>query len=221
MATFMFSRLAPRFQHSTFIELTTEEGISKLKEHLVTALEGLGATGFSQQESATVLLNTLLRYVSDRAILLVLDNVSSAEQVDSLLPPKFGPGSKIIITSRESSPLYGSSWMRQVIYIREFTVTMAVTNASNTHIQLASKSARAWPVPFEITSYWSHRVAYGAAVPAVNRSGAVNRSSIRCAWSRWRVIMPQGCSGVLQTCHQALSRPSSFPAKSCAMQRKQ
>lgn len=113
MSKLLFNRLAPHFQHSTFIELTPDEGSSKLKEHLVTALKELGAKGFNEQGSAPVLLNTVCEYVCDKMVLIVLDNVWSAGQLDGLLPTTFGPGSRLIITSRQET-FPDSEWFVQV-----------------------------------------------------------------------------------------------------------
>jgi len=113
MAQLLFNRLAPRFQHSTLLELTSEEGISRLQQQLVTALKGLGAQGFKEHDSAPVLLNKLCKYVEDKRVLLVLDNVWSAEQLDCLLPTTFGSDSKLIITSRERT-FKDSGWLRHV-----------------------------------------------------------------------------------------------------------
>jgi len=113
MAQLLFNRLAPHFPHSTVLELTSEEGTSRLQQHLVTALKGLGAQGFNEQDSAPVLLDTLCRYVEDKRVLLVLDNVWRFEQLDGLLPTTFGSDSKLIITSRERT-FKDSGWLRQV-----------------------------------------------------------------------------------------------------------
>eukprot|EP00878_Enallax_costatus_P038372 GHUV01043584.1.p1 GENE.GHUV01043584.1~~GHUV01043584.1.p1 ORF type:complete len:350 (+),score=45.47 GHUV01043584.1:261-1310(+) len=63
--------------------------------------------------SAAKLLRTLHEYVRNKAVLILVDNVWSAGQVDKLLPGVFGKGSRIIITSR-SSRLPDSLWWQQV-----------------------------------------------------------------------------------------------------------
>jgi hypothetical protein len=103
MARLLFNRLAPRFLHRAFIRLNPEDGSRELQQHLVAALEGLGAAKFNKQQDAAQLLNVLAEFVRKRSVLLVVDNVWTAEQLDGLLPAALGPGSKVIITSRFKS----------------------------------------------------------------------------------------------------------------------
>eukprot|EP00878_Enallax_costatus_P026834 GHUV01028837.1.p1 GENE.GHUV01028837.1~~GHUV01028837.1.p1 ORF type:complete len:381 (+),score=114.44 GHUV01028837.1:947-2089(+) len=117
MARQLYNRLTPRFLHSAFVELPYVEPdiihdrcSMDLSKHLVSTLQQLGAHGFSEYNSAPILTSKLMEYVRDRDILLVLDNVWTAQQLDNLLPQDFGSGSCLVITSRDREMPQSDTW---------------------------------------------------------------------------------------------------------------
>eukprot|EP00878_Enallax_costatus_P016523 GHUV01017335.1.p1 GENE.GHUV01017335.1~~GHUV01017335.1.p1 ORF type:complete len:671 (+),score=144.24 GHUV01017335.1:294-2015(+) len=110
LAKLVYNHLSPHFQHSACIELQQDERVGE--QQLSRLLGGLGANS-DKMASAAKLLRTLHEYVRNKAVLILVDNVWSAGQVDKLLPGVFGKGSRIIITSR-SSRLPDSLWWQQV-----------------------------------------------------------------------------------------------------------
>jgi hypothetical protein len=69
-----------------------------VRPHLQDALQRLGQTASSRSKAQ--LSSQLAACVKDKKVLCVLDNVQSAEQLDSLLPAEWGEGSVVIVTSR-------------------------------------------------------------------------------------------------------------------------
>eukprot|EP00878_Enallax_costatus_P020052 GHUV01021182.1.p1 GENE.GHUV01021182.1~~GHUV01021182.1.p1 ORF type:complete len:239 (+),score=40.16 GHUV01021182.1:493-1209(+) len=110
MATLLFNRLRPAFRHTTFIQLQPDERIGS--QHLSSVLSQLGATAFNRDSPTIRLLEVLQKYIHDRTVLIVVDNVWVKGHLDELLPREFGPGSRVIITSRSSS-LPDSDWWSQ------------------------------------------------------------------------------------------------------------
>eukprot|EP00878_Enallax_costatus_P038112 GHUV01043266.1.p1 GENE.GHUV01043266.1~~GHUV01043266.1.p1 ORF type:complete len:147 (+),score=35.83 GHUV01043266.1:609-1049(+) len=111
LAKLLFNPLAQHFRHSALIELQHDGHISS--EHISSLLEQLGAEGFKKTSPAGVLLRTAQDYVSGKAVLIVVDNVWTQDQLDKLLPREFTQGSRVIITSRYSD-LPKSEWCQQV-----------------------------------------------------------------------------------------------------------
>eukprot|EP00878_Enallax_costatus_P038291 GHUV01043484.1.p1 GENE.GHUV01043484.1~~GHUV01043484.1.p1 ORF type:complete len:247 (+),score=36.76 GHUV01043484.1:57-743(+) len=110
MATLFFNRLRPAFRHTAFIRLDRDEPIGS--QHLSSVLSQLGAREFDPNSPAERLLEVLQDYVCDKAVLIAVDNVWVKGHLDELLPRRFGPGSRVIVTSRASS-LPDSDWWSQ------------------------------------------------------------------------------------------------------------
>lgn len=104
MAMLLHNQLVHKFKHKAIVELHEEDSGGKLKEHLSGLLEDLGFQG-KPKHSSKELQFQYCTFVKDKAVLLLIDNVYSKEQLDALLPhaPCFGPGSRVIITSRFNS----------------------------------------------------------------------------------------------------------------------
>jgi hypothetical protein len=116
LARVLFKRRAYHFSHSTFVEIQEGDGREKTVHYLAAALQGLGAAGRAD-EGASVLSSRLKAFVRNRKVLLVLDNVWTASQLDALLPTAWGAGSIVIVTSRSAGFPDSDAW-RQV---RPFT----------------------------------------------------------------------------------------------------
>jgi hypothetical protein len=112
LAKVLFKRLAGKFSHRAFVEIQEGHGQEETAHHLAAAVHGLGATG-RVAEGAAVLSSRLQGHVRDRKVLLVLDNVWTASQLDALLPSAWGAGSTVIVTSRSASFPDSDAW-RQV-----------------------------------------------------------------------------------------------------------
>jgi hypothetical protein len=102
MAKLLFNALA--FCHTGFVVLNQEDSYPQLQQHLVQLLEDLGMSG-QKQHSLGQLQAQLQTFLQGKAVLLVVDNVWTKEQLDALLPPPwcFGSGSRVIVTSRFKS----------------------------------------------------------------------------------------------------------------------
>lgn len=116
LATLLFNRLAPKHQHTAFLELDINQRVTS--QQLCSLLKQLGASGFNEGSSAKELHVKLQEYVLDKRVLLVVDNVWSAEQLDNLLPESFWQGSCVIVTSR-SSKMPDSYWWGEVSWCSE------------------------------------------------------------------------------------------------------
>ena len=100
MARLLFNRLSPGFSRSALVELETEVGGQQLHSHVASALEQLGATNVNG--SLPSLTARLQEHLARSKVLVVIDNVWTAEQLDTLLPRQFGEGSCLVITSRDA-----------------------------------------------------------------------------------------------------------------------
>jgi hypothetical protein len=112
MATLLFDHLSSGFAHRAFVELQFDDGADKLRERLAMALCSLGAAA-SASEATPVLRAKLKGFVRDNTVLLVVDNVWTAEQMDALLPMHWRKGSMVIVTSRNQAFNTSGVW-RQV-----------------------------------------------------------------------------------------------------------
>lgn len=105
MARLLYNRLTREhyssFAGSAFIQLHLE-GIQDARTGLNSALDLLGVSNTNMQEP-TKLQELLAKHVKRNKVLLVIDNVNHANQLDKLLPRGFAEGTKIIITSRMTS----------------------------------------------------------------------------------------------------------------------
>jgi len=101
MARLLFNALAPRFTHRAYLSLNPEDSRQQLQQDLGQLLKGLGMSG-PLASSLELLQIKLQTFVQGKAVLLVVDNVWTAEQLDTLLPPPrcFGSGSRVVVTSR-------------------------------------------------------------------------------------------------------------------------
>jgi hypothetical protein len=100
MATRLYNRI-PSLPQRAMLNLDADDPQGKqTQKHLVSALEQLGATDVNDSANAAQLLTRLRDLVAKTPVLLVVDNVWSAAQLDGLLPTTFHPGSQLIITSR-------------------------------------------------------------------------------------------------------------------------
>jgi hypothetical protein len=109
LATVLFNRLSGSFAHSAFVKIQQGDGVNKNAQHLVAALEGLGATGRTA-EGVAVLSSRLRGFVKDKKVLLVLDNVWTSSQLTALLPTAWGRGSTVIVTSRSAMLTDSDVW---------------------------------------------------------------------------------------------------------------
>jgi hypothetical protein len=114
MAFHLYNHLMPNFTHSAHITLGLDEGSSNASMHLKSILEQLGMTNVRSGANAPELTQQLRDFARERQVLLVLDNVSSSQQLDALLPIHVGQGSIAIVTSRQSKMPEYYSW-KQVI----------------------------------------------------------------------------------------------------------
>jgi predicted AAA+ superfamily ATPase len=111
MAQLLYSRLEQQFLHKAFLQLNTDSPDAQTGQ-LMDLLQQLGLNPSKVAGGDKKLLEQLEEFVKHKPVLLVLDNVSSAEQLDGLLPTQWGSGSQLIITSR--SPGFHSSRVWQV-----------------------------------------------------------------------------------------------------------
>ncbi len=95
-------RIVDRFPDGQlFIDLRGHDPATAmpLTEALSQLLAGLGATGEPASGDVTAQLGRYRSALRERRMLIVLDNVASAEQVAQLVPP--GPASLLVVTSRQ------------------------------------------------------------------------------------------------------------------------
>jgi hypothetical protein len=111
MAKLLFNRLqhVGSFSGSSFVEIQVGDGTDKTAQHLLNALEGLGATA-KASDGAAVLSQKLQGFVADKKLLYILDNVWTAGQLTALLPSKWGEGSVVIVTTRFESFTDSDIW---------------------------------------------------------------------------------------------------------------
>lgn len=142
MATLLFNALASavehNFSHRAFITLNQEDSTTQLRQHLSQLLEDLGMSG-QKQHSLRQLQSHLHDCVRGKTVLLVVDNVWTAEQLDALVPPAecFTPGSRLVVTSRFQSLAKDGS-QRYLV-----SSTMVVVGCSGTGNTLVQASCRA------------------------------------------------------------------------------
>jgi hypothetical protein len=105
MATHLYNHLflGPSFPKCATISLDADDSKgTHTQRHLVSALKQLGATDVNDSAPAAQLLTRLRGLVAVGPVLLFVDNVWAADQLDKLLPASFHPGSRLIITSRQA-----------------------------------------------------------------------------------------------------------------------
>ena len=101
MARRLRNRLSQTFPMRAVITLDADDLAGKdTQQHLVGALRQLGAKNVHDLDDAAELFTRLQRLVTKQPVMLVVDNVWTAAQLDNLLPRSFHPGSRLIITSR-------------------------------------------------------------------------------------------------------------------------
>jgi hypothetical protein len=110
MALHLYNHLKPSFTHSAYITLGLDEGSSNTAKHLKAILKQLGMTCVSSSDPALLLSKQLHDALSERQILLVLDNVSEYQQLEALLPLQVAQGSVIIVTSRQKDMPEYNMW---------------------------------------------------------------------------------------------------------------
>jgi hypothetical protein len=96
------------------VEIQQCDGADKTAQHLAAALKALGASG-EAADSVAVLSCRLKDLVRGRKVLLVLDNVWKAAELNALLPVTWGKGSTVIVTSRSARFTDSAAW-RQVCH---------------------------------------------------------------------------------------------------------
>ncbi len=109
MAKLLFDESKDVFDKQVMVEFELEfedakSSRSKKQSILKDILEQLGAAS-SSSDNAVTLLNNLTNIMSEKRVLLVIDNVNTADQLDGLVPDVsrgFSSGSRLIITSRSS-----------------------------------------------------------------------------------------------------------------------
>jgi hypothetical protein len=117
MVKLLFNRLRGSFVHRAIIYLDAQDTQDTLAKELADMLEQLGVTDVDRPWSAAALLTQLREFVLDKPVLLVLDDVRTAQQLDSLVPTQLGAGSHLIITSRHSCFPLSSTWRVSCSYI--------------------------------------------------------------------------------------------------------
>lgn len=109
MAMLLYNQLKSRFTHTAVVKLEATDSGNMLLERLFGLLTDLEFQGVEPpaepHDDITQLQSQLHTFVQGKSVLLLVDNVCSAQQLDALLPPVscFGPGSRVIITSRLAS----------------------------------------------------------------------------------------------------------------------
>lgn len=109
-ATHELEDLIPFTKHA-LIELGMEDGSDELRQHLHDALRSLGATNVASRE-LPILKGRLQQLVEREKVLLVIDNVCDAAQLDALLPSNFAEGSLVVITSRSKELPASSTFVK-------------------------------------------------------------------------------------------------------------
>jgi hypothetical protein len=97
MARLLFNRLSQSFSKAAFID-DVQGG--QAQQQLVGALRALGMTGVDDRAPAAGLLTRLQELVAAEPVLLVVDNVWTADQLDGLVPTRFHSDSLLVVTSR-------------------------------------------------------------------------------------------------------------------------
>lgn len=108
LARLLYDRLAPSFMHRAFMQINAQAGDGQVQHILGGALEQLGAS--KDKGGAAAQLDQLKALVKSTAVLLVIDNVWTASQLDGLLPTEFHEGSRIIISSRQPGLPHSTSY---------------------------------------------------------------------------------------------------------------
>jgi hypothetical protein len=105
MAELLYNRLLPSFPHHGFISLLDAQGSlgTPFQQKLGDLLKQLGRTDVDRSLSAPALFKQLQEFIADKPVLLVVDDVRTAQQLDAILPAQLGTGSHLVITSRHSS----------------------------------------------------------------------------------------------------------------------
>jgi hypothetical protein len=101
MAERLFDRMLPSLPQRAIIRLEADDPKGKqTQQHLVRTLQQLGATAVNEWADEAQLLTRLRELVVKTPVLLFIDNVWNAAQLDRLLPTSFHSGSWLIFTSR-------------------------------------------------------------------------------------------------------------------------
>lgn len=90
----------PGFKHRAFIGVQPEDRDEHLTKLLIRALRQLDVPSFSDDADVSELRTVLTDFCRNNAVLLVVDNVWTDTQLDTLLPRVFGANSRFIVTSR-------------------------------------------------------------------------------------------------------------------------
>jgi hypothetical protein len=141
MAKLLYNRLqrAGGFSASAFVELQFGDGTDKTAQHLVAALEGLGARA-KVSDGAAVLSQRLQSLVADKKLLYILDNVWTASQLTALLPTRWGEGSVVIVTSRSGSFPDSTIWPQVCALLRSVVHAHLHMHISMVHNTVESRS---------------------------------------------------------------------------------
>ncbi len=79
----------------------------------------------------------------DRKVLIVLDDVDQKDQFDQLIPVKLGPGSRVIITSRDSNVVNNIKKNGNCKYLRHEMALLSTTDSRHLFNRHAFHSADA------------------------------------------------------------------------------
>ncbi|KAL3031650.1 hypothetical protein AAZX31_02G039700 [Glycine max] len=122
IARAVFDKFSSQYDGLCFLNVKEEleqHGLSLLREKLISELfegEGLHTSGTSKAR----FLNSSIRRMGRKKVLVVLDDVNTSEQIKDLVgePTCFGAGSRVIITSRDQNVLT-SGGVHQIHEVKE------------------------------------------------------------------------------------------------------
>jgi hypothetical protein len=115
MAWLLYNSLSSQFHSRANIDLPRirkNQDIDCFQQQklLCSMLQQLGKTDINNAWSASELLTVLQDHIMRKPVLLLLDNVGSAKQLDELLPVKWHSSSCLIITSRSKCMSSSRVW---------------------------------------------------------------------------------------------------------------
>ena len=189
--------IADQFEGSSFLanvrEISRQYGLDKLQETLLCDILGDTTIKIGYIQTG---VNLISQKLSNKRVLLVLDDVDSPDQLRDLIGEKiwFGPGSRILITTRDEHILVAHG--AEIYKVNELNY--------NDALQLFSWNAFQKPSPtidYQAMSFWFTMYAKGLPLALIILGSFLNGKSMD-EWSRacdrLRAISKSPVDGILR-----------------------
>jgi hypothetical protein len=112
------------FEKKSFLMGVRESAILGLQKKLARDL-------FREDVKSTEEFNKCFNRFMDRKVLIVIDDIDQKDQFDQLIPVKLGPGSRVIITSRDSNVVNNIMKNGNCKYLRHEMALLSKTDSKH------------------------------------------------------------------------------------------